>query len=283
MAFRAGTNGYDLWPQCRRLSVAIIQYGAFDDVNLSRFPLGEPQERWARLAGTQSTSLRRFVGEMRRGDVIYVKSGPKIVGKGIVDSEYIFDTANRVVHDGVPWQHQRQVEWLRDIPEIDNPTNQNIVTVKPLSAADVKAIERQYRKAGRSVIRMATDADIEGMRYEMVTMTSRRSRRLRDKAFRNANGICAVCDRDYSKLLDARGVRVLQVHHKRMLSKSEAETRTTLNDLAVVCANCHLLLHLDPRKPLAVSQLKNMLATDNGRMSRTSRSTPSRARTRAPG
>lgn len=261
MAFRAGTNGYDLWPDCRRLGVAIIQYGPFDDVDLSQFPLGEPHEKWSQLAGTQQTSLRRFVGEMKKGDIIYVKSGPKIVGKGIVDSPYIFDSANRVVHDGEPWQHHRRVKWLRNIPEVDNPTNQNIVTVKPLSPTDVTAIENQYRNAGNATVRTATDSDIEGTRYEILMMTTKRSRRLRDKAFHNANGTCAVCDRDYSKLLDGRGIRVLQVHHKRMLSKSDAETKTTLNDLVVVCANCHLLLHLDPKKPLTVLQLRSMLAS----------------------
>jgi hypothetical protein len=263
MAFRAGTNGYDLWPECRKLGVAIIQYSPLDDFDLTKFPIGEPKDRWAQLSGSAKTSLCRFIIEMKKGDTIYVKSGPMIVGKGIVDSPYIFDKANRVVHDGVPWQHQRRVKWLHDVPEVENPTNQNIVTVKPLSAADVKAIEVQYGSDKQSMARAATDADIEGLRYEIVTMTTKRSRRLRDKAFQMANGICLVCEYDYSKLLDGKGVRVLQVHHKRMLSKSEAETKTTLKDLVVVCANCHLLLHLDPKKVLSVAQLKKMLAASS--------------------
>lgn len=259
MAFRAGTNGYDLWPECRRLGIAIIEYPPFHDLDLGQYPLGEPRDAWQQLAGPQRTSLRRFVGEMSRSDTIYVKSGPKIVGKGIVQSDYVFDSRNRVVHEGIPWQHQRRVDWLEGIPEVDNPTNQNIVTVKRLLAADVRAIEKQYGHETRNAKRTATDSDIEAMRYELITMTTKRSRKLRDKAFRHANGVCAVCERDYSRLLDGRGVRVLQVHHKRMLSKSEAETRTTLNDLVVVCANCHLLLHLDPKKPLTVKQLQTLL------------------------
>lgn len=262
MAFRAGTNGYDLWPECRRSGIAIIQYSPLDDVDLTKFVTGEPQDRWAQLSGSAKTSLRRFITEMKKGDTIYVKSGPKIVGKGVVEGPYFFDKLNRVVHDGTPWQHQRRVKWQRYVAEVDNPTNQNIVTLKPLSASDVEAIESQYPGDTQGLARTATDADIEGMRYEIVTMTTKRSRRLRDKAFRIAGGICAVCERDYSKLLGGEGVRVLQVHHKRMLSKSEAETKTTLNDLAVVCANCHLLLHLNPKKAITIAQMRKMLAAD---------------------
>lgn len=263
MAFRAGTNGYDLWPECRKRGIAIIQYGPVNDLDLSQYPVGEPREVWKELAGPPQTSLRRFL-EMQVGDTLYVKSGPKIVGRGTVDSPYYFDHAGRVEHAGELWQHQRKVIWEKDVPEVDNPTTQNIVTVKPLTAADVRKIEGQYREKRNGDARTATDNDIEGLRYEIVTMTTKRSRRLRDTAFKLSNGICRVCERDYSKLLDGRGIRVLQVHHTRMLSRNEAEVRTTLKDLVVVCANCHLLLHLDPKKPLTVKRLKQLLKTNKG-------------------
>lgn len=262
MAFRAGTNGYDLWPECRRLGIAIIEYGPLDDTDLSKYELGEPVHLWKQLAPTQQTSLRRFVGEMKPRDVIYVKSGPKIVGKGTIRGPYRFDGDGVVEHDGVFWRHQREVKWEITAPEVDNPTNQNIVTVKPLTDSDVQAIEIQYTRTAPAVSRPATDSDIEGLRYEIVTMTTRRSRRLRDAAFENANGVCAVCERDFSKLLRGRGVRVLQVHHTRMISKRNAESVTKLSDLVVVCANCHLLLHLDPKAPMTVSQLRKMLRAD---------------------
>lgn len=263
MAFRAGTNGYDLWPECRKHRIAIIQYGPVNDIDLSQYPVGEPREAWKQLGRTPQTSLRRFCGEMQEGDTIYVKSGPKIVGRGTVDGPYYFDAAERVQHDGEVWQHQRKVIWDKNVPEVDNPTKQNIVTVKPLTAADVRKIERQYRDKRNADARTATDADIEGLRYELVTMTTKRSRRLRNTAFRIADGLCCVCGRDYSKLLDGRGIRVLQVHHTRMLSRNEAEVRTTLKDLVVVCANCHMLLHLDAKKPLTVKRLRQLLVAGN--------------------
>lgn len=263
MAFRAGTNGFDLWPECRERGIAIIQYNPMNDIDLSEYPLGQPREAWKQLGGTSQTSLRRFVGEMQVGDTIYVKSGPKIVGRGTVSSPYLFERFNPVEHNGELWQHQRKVVWDSNVPEVDNTTSQNIVTVKPLSAVDVRHIERQYRSHQRDESRTATNSDIEGLRYEIVTMTTKRSRRIRDAAFKQANGVCAVCERDYSKLLGGRGIRVLQVHHNRMISRNDAEIRTTIKDLTVVCSNCHLLLHLNSQKPLTVNQLKRLLKTDS--------------------
>lgn len=105
----------------------------------------------------------------------------------------------------------------------------------------------------------AESSDVEGLKTEIVALRAKRSRRLRDLAFRNARGVCRVCARDFSQLLNGRGVRALQVHHRRQLSAYKVPSRTTLADLAVVCANCHLLLHLDPAKSLRVEQLKRLL------------------------
>jgi hypothetical protein len=91
-----------------------------------------------------------------------------------------------------------------------------------------------------SAIHIAEESDIEGTKTETRRITSKRSRRLRDLALQAASGVCSVCERDYSKVLDGRGVRVLQVHHRRQLASLDAPTLTKLEDLAVVCSNCQL-------------------------------------------
>jgi hypothetical protein len=102
-------------------------------------------------------------------------------------------------------------------------------------------------------------SELEGLRTEVVRLVSSRSRRLRDQAYAHSDGLCAVCRQDFSKLLDGRGVRVLQVHHRRQLSAYNIPRQTRLSDLVVVCANCHLLLHLDSEKPLTVGKLQRLI------------------------
>ena len=89
------------------------------EIDLSEYPVGEPKELWTQLAPTQKASLRRLAYEMKEGDIIYVKQGPKIVGKGIVKGPYQFDSKFRlIVPNGKPWAHQVPVEWAADFPEI---------------------------------------------------------------------------------------------------------------------------------------------------------------------
>lgn len=104
----------------------------------------------------------------------------------------------------------------------------------------------------------ADESAIEGTKTEIVQIDSR-SRKLRDEAFNAAGGICCVCGRDFSNVLDGRGVRVLQVHHRKQLASFDEPTLTKVSDLAVVCANCHLLLHLDPKNALSVESLRKLL------------------------
>ncbi len=258
MAFRVGEEGHELWPDCHRLGVAVIEYTPVDDIDLSVSPEGEPKSAWAQLAPPQQTSLKRFVYEMEKGDVIYVKQGPKIVGKGVVDGPYRFDTKNRIKDPGgTPWQHQRRVRWTRGFPEVlIQVGRQQAMTLVPLTAHDVQRVEQS---AGGC---FADEADIEGTKTEVVQFKTKRSRRLRDLAFKAARGVCCVCRRDYSTLLGGRGVRVLQVHHRDQLAARDAPSLTKVKDLAVVCANCHLLLHLDPKNALSVEDLQEMLEAD---------------------
>lgn len=147
MSFRVGNQGYEMWPQCLRLGVAAITYSPLIKTDLSKYPVGEPKDLWDRLENTQKASLRRVVYEMKAGDVIYVKQGPKIIDKGIVKgppvgSAYMFDSEFRLCEpNGTPWAHSVPVEWSTDFPQIKMLLGGEQVTVKKLSDDDVKKIE----------------------------------------------------------------------------------------------------------------------------------------------
>lgn len=144
MAFRAGKNGHEMWPDCYRLGVAAIEYTPVADVDLSQYPRGEPRSAWAQLAGTSPHSLQRFVYEMNEGDVIYVKQGARIVGKGVISGPYQFDKSNQIREpNGAYWQHQRSVNWTQDFSAIlFQLGTQQIATVKQLTDQEVASFEQ---------------------------------------------------------------------------------------------------------------------------------------------
>jgi hypothetical protein len=57
--------------------------------------------------------------------------------------------------------------------------------------------------------------------------------------------VCEVpgCGFDFERVYGAAGSGYCQVHHKQQLSRRRGATTTRLADLAIVCANCHAIIH----------------------------------------
>jgi 5-methylcytosine-specific restriction endonuclease McrA len=133
-----------------------------------------------------------------------------------------------------------------------------------LSKTSLALAKRRRRLPARpsSIPAGADTAALEGMLTETRQTRRGRSRRLRNEALRRARGTCAVCRNDFRALLDGDGQRVLQVHHRQQLAVLDTPRINDVEDLAVLCANCHLLIHTDPRNALSVTALRKMLEDD---------------------
>jgi 5-methylcytosine-specific restriction endonuclease McrA len=90
---------------------------------------------------------------------------------------------------------------------------------------------------------------LEGAALRRLTLHRRRERRLRDakiaEALKRGRLRCEVpgCRFDFQNTYGTLGSGYAQVHHIRPLSDRGEDTRTSLHDLAVVCANCHVMIH----------------------------------------
>lgn len=122
-----------------------------------------------------------------------------------------------------------------------------------------------FLRTPRPPLPVAEASAIEGLRTEAVRYVRGRSRQLRDLAVREAKGVCCACGLDYSRVLGGKGVHVLQAHHRKQLAATDAPRVTRLSDLAVVCANCHMLIHMNPKHALTVEALREMLGAPPAR------------------
>jgi predicted HNH restriction endonuclease len=57
---------------------------------------------------------------------------------------------------------------------------------------------------------------------------------------------CEVCDFDFTVVYGAIGEWFAECHHRVPLMKLDGKSPTRLADLAIVCANCHRMLHRRP-------------------------------------
>lgn len=65
---------------------------------------------------------------------------------------------------------------------------------------------------------------------------------------------CEVCAFDFQEVYGARGSDFCEVHHLAPLSNVAGEIETRLEDLAVLCSNCHRMIHRQPE--IGVEQLR---------------------------
>lgn len=142
MAFRMGANGEDMWPYCSALGVAAITYEPLARVDLSQHEWREPKELWDKLRSAQKSSLSAIAYEMKEGDTIYVKQGPKIVRKGAVLGSYQFDSEFRIVDEnGLAWAHQVPVKWDPYFLAVKVLMGSELSTVKKMTEEDFELIK----------------------------------------------------------------------------------------------------------------------------------------------
>lgn len=253
MAFRDRDGGYEMWPQCLSLEVAAITYSPLTNVDLSKYPQGEPKQLWAKLFPSQKYSLRQIAYVMKKGDVIYAKQGSYIVGKGIVKGSYQFDATLSIVdsHD-TQWAHQIPVKWQSNFVAVKiSLGDQPRYTVRKLSESDLSKLEAETKV-------MIRKEALEGQAYRKEATFRRRNRALIQAKKANSDYCCEVCTFNFERTYGSIGREYIIAHHIEPLFKRSSQSKTELKDIALLCGNCHAIVHTK-NPPLSPEQLRKLL------------------------
>lgn len=103
----------------------------------------------------------------------------------------------------------------------------------------------------------------EGRTIERVHRLKERSSKVTELAKQHAKDrlgkvVCEVCDFDFGEYYGDLGVDFIEAHHTIPVSELKAGHTTRVEEIALVCCNCHQMLHR--RRPwLKISDLKNIL------------------------
>lgn len=253
MAFRVGNRGYEMWPQCLKYGVAAITYNPLAYTDLSKYPQYEPKELWAQLSPTQKASISRIAYEMKKGDEIFVKHGGKIIGRGTVKGRYEYDSSHRIREPGgVPWSHQVPVKWETDFTEVKILFGGEQVTVLELSQEDLSKLEANRKETEKSNQRREA---IEGGISKREALFRDRNRTLIQAKKMNSDYRCEACGFNFYEEYGDIGKHFIIAHHIVPISTKGKPTKTTLDDIALLCANCHAMVHVK-HPPLSISDLK---------------------------
>ena len=254
MSFREGSGGHEMWEDCVAAGVAAITYYPLWDVNLSQYSPDSPPEDWSQLKPAQKYAIKAVAYEMKKGDTVYAKQGPDIVGKATVLSPYEFNLQTSVIDtQETPWAHQVRVDWATSfVPVRTKLGDQPMYTVRPVSNDDVRSLTAKL-----SNTRKALDerAEYEGKQYRREATFRCRNQSLIEAKKAISDFRCEVCEFNFRETYGNIGDRHIVAHHIEPIGGRPTATKTTLNDLALVCDNCHAMLHTkDP--PLTVAELR---------------------------
>ena len=258
MSFRCGNQGPKMWPDCLKFGVAALTYSPIHETDLGKHAEGEPRELWAKLAPAQKASLKRVAYKMRKGDTIYVKEGKFIIGKGTVLGPYKYDTQNRIMDpNGYPWSHQVPVQWQTDFPPIQILLGAEQFTVMPLTQEQVETLERQITRTKEDT-RILEVTEGQLLKTEAVFRKRNRTIIAAKKAL--SDGTCEACG---MKFADAYGIKTicLVAHHKKPIGRRKRASTTTVDDISLICPNCHSVAHT-AEPPLTIAAIRKMLRRD---------------------
>lgn len=103
---------------------------------------------------------------------------------------------------------------------------------------------------------------LEGRSRAVVSRKRERSPRLRAAALRIHGYPCQVCGFDFGQAYGAWGRGFVEVHHLHELGTVPAEGVEVdpATDLAVVCANCHRMIHRKAKRALTLAELQEIIA-----------------------
>lgn len=103
----------------------------------------------------------------------------------------------------------------------------------------------------------------EGRHIEKIHKRRERSSNLVKQAKQNMKQsqgklVCQICSFDFEETYGSLGEGFIEAHHTIPVSELDENAQTRIEDIALVCSNCHRMLHR--RRPwLKMHQLKNLL------------------------
>ena len=99
---------------------------------------------------------------------------------------------------------------------------------------------------------------VEGTKKIVYTTTYERDPNIRRTFLKDKQLKCEVCGFDFEEVYGKLGAGYIEVHHKKPVSEGVRMTDLN-NDLAMLCSNCHRMIHRGKDHMLTIEELKGII------------------------
>lgn len=101
----------------------------------------------------------------------------------------------------------------------------------------------------------------EGERKYRLSSFYERNPKLRAAVIKAHGFVCKACGFDFEKKYGTHGIGFIEVHHLKPVCELKASTKVCpVNDMTVLCSNCHRILHRKKNEILSVDDLKCLIS-----------------------
>jgi len=275
MTFRDGPGGEDFCEDCFRYGVAVL--GSQGQPDLTDIVESDFRQFWKEYSISGSGGVNQgthcsFRYRMKAGDIIYAKSGNRIVGKGMVISRHRYNKSGKVLPRCLSgWAYFRKVKWEKNFaaissseaPQMFDPSSfHTLLRLDGIRLHELLSAERRTQKerdAQKGSTPKAQKRDVEeGKRQIKEIAFLSRNRAIIEERKRLFGEKCEVCGFSAEIAYGEIERDCLVGHHLMPLGGSAHARRTTLEDIVIVCPNCHQAMHSE-KPPLTVEQLHEKL------------------------
>ncbi len=142
-------------------------------------------------------------------------------------------------------------------PSSKNPEVINDKLISTPTSTRIDSIVAEDIKAA-----LAEETFIEGQPTTHLTNHYERNHKLRAAALQYHGTTCQACGFSFDKYYGVHGKDFIEVHHLRPIASLGAPTEVNFKtDMAVLCSNCHSMVHRQPKNPLSIEQLKSIIGS----------------------
>ena len=101
---------------------------------------------------------------------------------------------------------------------------------------------------------------IEGKLQAVLVNKHERNPNLRAAAIEIHGTRCQVCTFSFDEAYGKLGKDFIEVHHLQPISNYQGEVNVDpTKEMAVVCSNCHRMIHRNPNHPLSLDELRQIV------------------------
>lgn len=196
-----------------------------------------------------------------------MKDGTSIICRATVTRPYLFDSERVIVgprgKDDL-YPHQVPVKWETDFVPVRIVLGADQTCVLKLTGERLRRLEKAVRmKSEKEERRKKSYQDavleaLEGDAYRTEIVFRKRNRALIDAKKMEADGKCTVCHFDFLARYVGLKRNCLVAHHVKPIGSRCKATKTTLDDIDLLCPNCHAAVHTR-KPPLTAAELRRML------------------------